>query len=106
MGNPRFDFGDGATADGTGVTHIYSAPGTQTVRVTARDAVGRETTTTGTILVKARNYFSFGKLTLNRKKGTATLVVNVPEPGTVVASGKGVKKATSRAATGGTVKFR
>ena len=53
------------------------------------------------MLVKARNHFTIGKLKRNRKKGTATLTVTIPEPGTLVASGKGMKKATVRAAKGG-----
>ena len=57
-----------------------------------------------TILVKARNHFTIGKLKRNRKKGTATLTIAIPEPGTIVASGKGIKKATVRAAKGGSVK--
>jgi hypothetical protein len=36
------------------------------------------------------NAFSFGKLKLNKRKGTALLVVNVPGPGTLSLSGKGV----------------
>ena len=37
------------------------------------------------------NGFSFGGFARNRKKGTATLTVNVPNPGELIASGKGVK---------------
>jgi hypothetical protein len=103
-GAPAFGFGDGGTASGTVVSHAYAAPGTRTVTVTATDAVGRQAVATGTILVKARNFFSFGKLTLNRKKGTATQAVSVPEPGTLVITGKGIKKATVRVAKGGTEK--
>ena len=38
------------------------------------------------------NYFSFGKLTLNKKAGTAKLTVRVPGAGTLVLSGKTVVK--------------
>ncbi len=41
------------------------------------------------------NAFSFGKLKRNKKKGTATLIVNVPGPGTLTASGKGVRAASA-----------
>jgi len=36
--------------------------------------------------------FSFGKLKRNKRKGTATLSVNVPGPGTLVLAGKGLVK--------------
>ena len=104
VGKPSFDFGDGGQAAGNAVSHVYAAPGSYPVKVTVADAVGRTATSTGTILVKARNHFTIGKLKRNRKKGTATLTVTIPEPGTIVASGKGIKKATVRAAKGGAVK--
>jgi len=37
------------------------------------------------------NTFSFGKLKLNKRRGTATLVVRVPGPGSLLLSGAGVK---------------
>ena len=104
VGKPGFDFGDGGQADGNAVSHVYAAPGSYPVKVTVKDALGRTDTSTGTILVKARNHFTIGKLKRNRKKGTATLTIAIPEPGTIVASGKGIKKATVRAAKGGAVK--
>jgi hypothetical protein len=39
--------------------------------------------------------FSFGKVKDNKKKGTATITVNVPGPGTVDLAGKGVKNQRS-----------
>jgi hypothetical protein len=39
------------------------------------------------------NTFSFGGTTRNKKKGTATLTVNVPNPGELTGSGKDVKVA-------------
>jgi hypothetical protein len=104
VGQPSFDFGDGGQASGTSVSHVYSAPGSYPVKVTVADAVGKTATSAGTILVKARNHFTIGKLKRNRKKGTATLTIGIPEPGAIVASGKGIKKATVRAAKGGSVK--
>ena len=101
---PSFSFGDGGQAAGTTVAHAYAAPGSFSVKVTATDAGGRPTASTGTVLVKARNFFTFGKLSLNRKKGTATQDVIVPEPGSLAITGKGIKKATIRIAKGGTVK--
>jgi stage V sporulation protein SpoVS len=46
---------------------------------------------------KPANHFSFGKLKLNKKKGTATLVVDVPGAGSLVLVGKGVKQASMQA---------
>ncbi len=89
---PAFEFGDGASAVGTAVAHAYAAPGSYSVRVTAEDAAGKTAASTATVLVKARNSFKIGKLRRNRRKGTATLLVTVPEPGTVLTTGKGVRK--------------
>ncbi len=41
--------------------------------------------------VQPDNRFTFGKLTLNKKKGTATLAVTVPGPGNLVLGGKDIK---------------
>jgi hypothetical protein len=48
------------------------------------------------------NTITFGKTRRNKKKGTATVTVNVPNPGELTASGKGVKAAgvTSKAVSG------
>jgi hypothetical protein len=56
------------------------------------------------------NVFTFGKLKLNKKKGTAKLTVNVPGPGALKAvdvkkKGKRIKKATASAAAAGAVKL-
>ncbi len=74
-GAPTFDFGDGFQAAGAAVSHAYAAPGLYTVTVSAGDAVGKTATSTGTVLVKARNSFKIVKLRRNRRKGTATLVI-------------------------------
>ncbi len=39
------------------------------------------------------NSFTLGRITRNKKKGTATLTVDVPNPGDLTAKGKGVKAA-------------
>jgi hypothetical protein len=44
------------------------------------------------------NAFTFGKTALNKKKGTATLTVDVPNPGELTGSGKGVKVASAAGA--------
>jgi PKD domain len=105
IGPPRFTFGDGTQADGNSVSHTYTKPGSFVIRVTATDGVGTPTTTTGTILIKARNEFKIGKLSRVRRKGIAKLAVEILEPGSVTATGKGIKKATARSAKGGTVKL-
>ena len=96
-------FGDDNQAVGPSVSHSYAAPGTYTVRVTATDAVGRTATSSGTIAVKARNFFTVGKLKRNRRKGTATVTVEVPEPGVVTAAAKGLRRASARASAAGSV---
>jgi hypothetical protein len=104
IGPPHFSFGDGAEADGSSVSHTYSKPGTYQTVVAATDAGGTTTTTTGTTLVKARNDITVGKLSRNRRLGTATLELTVLEPGSAVLTGKGIKKATARFEKGGTLK--
>jgi PKD domain len=105
VGAPRFDFGDGAGASGAAVTHAYSTPGTYSVTISATDAGGRTTSTVRSLLVKARNFFKIRRLRRNRRKGTAALVIFVPEPGTVTVNGKWIKKARARTATAGAVKL-
>jgi hypothetical protein len=47
-------------------------------------------------VITPTNTFSFGDRSFNKKKGTETLAVNVPNPGVVALSGKGVKAASAR----------
>ena len=49
-------------------------------------------------VVEPSNSFSLGKVKRNKKKGTATLAVEVPNPGTLVLGGKGVKDASAAGA--------
>jgi len=49
--------------------------------------------------------YGFGKVKLNRKKGTATLTVKVGAPGKLVASGKKIKKRSRAASKAGKVKL-
>jgi len=51
------------------------------------------------------NKFKFGKLKLNRKKGTAALFVRVPGSGKLVLGGKGVRKVKRQARKAGKVKL-
>jgi hypothetical protein len=50
------------------------------------------------------NTFTFGKLKLNKKKGTALITVNTPGPGKVLLSGKGIK--TENGATSGPQSYK
>lgn len=49
------------------------------------------------------NAFKLGKLKLNRRKGTATLAVLVPGPGTVAAAGNGLRSIRTTATAAGRV---
>lgn len=51
------------------------------------------------------NEFSLGKLKLNKRKGTASLALEVPGPGTVALSGKDLKSQRKTAGGAGTVKL-
>ncbi len=62
------------------------------------DGFGDETQDADISLCKDRN-FSFGKLKRNKKRGTARLTVEVPGPGTLVLSGKGLAKQRPDAAS-------
>jgi PKD domain len=99
-GPPTFAFGDGAATAGTTVFHAFAAPGTYTVTVTAADALGKSASTARSVLVRARNYFRIGKLKRNRRKGTATLLITVPEPGTLTVNGRWVKRVRKRVRPG------
>jgi NHL repeat. len=58
-----------------------------------------------TAIGKPLNQFSFGKLTLNKKKGTAILAVTVPGPGALVLSGKGIHRFKATAKKAGNVRL-
>lgn len=47
----RWDFGDGATADGASATHAYAAGGTYTVKATATDDAGNASSATKVVTV-------------------------------------------------------
>jgi hypothetical protein len=54
------------------------------------------------------NDFTVGAITRDRRRGTATVIVNVSNPGVVAISGKGLKKknASKNVAVAGTVQFQ
>jgi hypothetical protein len=46
-----WEFGDGATADGSQVTHTFSAPGDYTIKLTSSDSLGNVSTATRAVSV-------------------------------------------------------
>jgi DNA-binding beta-propeller fold protein YncE len=54
---------------------------------------------------KPSNRFSFGRLALNRRKGTATLLIKVPGPGTLVLKGRGIRTTRAAAKRAGAVRL-
>lgn len=78
-------------------------PGTYTVTFTAKTSTGGAVSQTAQLTV-VKPKIGFGKLTFNKKKGTATLQVKVFEAGTLTASGKGVAKVRKKAAKAKTLK--
>jgi hypothetical protein len=80
---PLADFGD--RADGASLTMPpASFIAAQRLNITA--------------VVSPVNAFTLGKTTRNKKRGTATEAVNVPNPGQLTVSGKGVNSASASAA--------
>ncbi len=58
-----WSFGDGVSSAGTNVTHAFATGGTYTVTVTATDAVGNGTSTTGQVAVIGKPVLSEVKVT-------------------------------------------
>jgi PKD repeat protein len=50
----RWQFGDGSSADGLNVSHVYSKPGNYLVTMTAYDELGASRNVTGSVEVRAR----------------------------------------------------
>jgi hypothetical protein len=78
----------------TPLTFDLTPLGGQTVRLRFAEVSNQNNFNAGADAVAVNtldNRFSFGKLKRNRNRGTATLIVNVPGPGTVALSGKGLK---------------
>lgn len=112
-------FGDGASAvGGATVKHKYAKAGTYTASLAAIDSegcsvsqifTGRTAYCSGSapaskaIKVLPSNQFKFGKLTRNRRKGTAKLQVIVPGAGTLKLAGKKVRSVKKRTAKKGKV---
>jgi hypothetical protein len=93
------------------VTYTPSTVGTGSHRITASyegDADHGVSQGSATVAVlgppgteEPSNAFTVGAITRDKKKGTATVRVNVPNPGELTASGDGVKPASARRAKTG-----
>ena len=51
LGGTTWSFGDGQSASGTGVTHVYANAGTYTVTVTSADVLGNTTSTSASVAI-------------------------------------------------------
>ncbi len=77
-------------------------------------SVDRRPNITAVVGFEPTNSFSFGRLNRNKDRGTATVAVKVPGPGTLSLTGKGVKTqrsdrvaiASKKVSSAGTVKLR
>ncbi len=105
IASTTFDFGDGTKAEGTSVSHTYTAPGTYQVTVTSTDGAGTPVAAERTIAILPSGEFTIGRLSLNRKKGTGILTVTVSGPGKLVLSGKAVRKASKNPKRAGKVQL-
>ncbi len=83
---------------------VFSAPGETALQLPFMDLADGASGTFSAVSnfrvnvsasVAPTNTFTLGKPKLNKKKGTATLTADVPNPGTLSASGKGVKAASA-----------
>jgi hypothetical protein len=97
-GTVRFTSSDGSASlpldstltNGTG-TFTATLRTTGSMTITANETGNPSVAgTSGPIAVSPSNAFSFGKLKRNTHNGTATLTVDVPGPGKLTLSGKGV----------------
>ena len=83
LGATRWSFGDGASANGTAVTHTYSAPGDYEVTVESEDVLGNSTRSSGTVTISAlsverveyKNWVLSGTLTPSELGEAITLPV-------------------------------
>ena len=92
--------GDPTTLAPTMMTADLAPFAGQTVRLRFAevDGAGYFNASTDAVSIAPSNSFTFGAVQRNKKKGTATLTVNVPNPGELTGSGKGVKVASAAGA--------
>ena len=94
LGSPAIDQGRsfGLTADQRGIVRPIDLPS-----IPNSAAAGADGSDVGAVELQPSNAFTLGKLTRNKKKGTARLSVLLPSPsaGTLTLSGKGLKTQTA-----------
>lgn len=114
-------FGDGTAAPNGGATptHQYASPGTYTATLSVTDnegcslslvftgrtayCSGGTSLASNSVMVVPSNRIRFGKVTKNKRKGTAKLRVVVPGPGVLRLSGKKVRAVKKRPKKAGKV---
>jgi DNA-binding beta-propeller fold protein YncE len=72
------------------------ASGSYRCVVTATNVAGAASQTSEPLSVVPSNHFKFGKLKRNKRNGTATLTVTVPDPGKLKLAGHNLKPASKR----------
>jgi virginiamycin B lyase len=89
------------------VAFVATAAGQATINAAySGDSTHAAGTGATTLRVKPSNSFTLAKRKLNRRKGTATLTLTVPGPGTLLLKGKKVKKFTKTPKAAGKVKLK
>ena len=105
IGSPAIDKGSafGLSADQRGIVRPIDLPS-----IPNSAAAGADGSDIGAVELQPSNAFSLGKLTRNKKKGTATLAVLLPQPsaGTLTLTGKGLKTQTLQIAGESEVKVK
>jgi hypothetical protein len=105
LGSPAIDQGKsfGLTSDQRGIVRPIDLPS-----IPNSAAAGADGSDVGAVELQPSNVVTLGKLTRNKKKGTATLAVNLPNPsaGTLTLSGKGLKTQTKAIAGETEVKLK
>jgi hypothetical protein len=93
LGSPAIDQGKsfGLTSDQRGIVRPIDLPS-----IPNSAAAGADGSDVGAVELQPSNAFTLGKLKRNKKKGTATLAVLLPQPsaGTLTLTGKGLKTQT------------
>jgi hypothetical protein len=103
--SPAIDQGAafGLTLDQPGLTRRVDFPTIPNAPVGGADG-----TDIGAYELQPANAFTIGKLRKNRRKGTATVTINIQQPsfGVLTISGKGLKPRTAAISTEATVRVR
>jgi hypothetical protein len=88
---------DSKAVQGAGEATLKAqAPGAYRCVVTATNVAGAASQTSEPLSVAPSNHFKFGKLKRNKRNGTATLTVIVPDPGKLKLAGHNLKSASKR----------